>query len=265
MKNIFIEGIQGTGKSTLLNNLSRKLPEYRVCRDGDYSPVDLAWCTWMDEQEYNQTLKQYEPIGADIIKNTVQEGDHYVVSYTRIITDIPNFHREMEKYEIYDGRKSMKDFEEIIFSRYRNFSETGYLFECSFFQNITKELMLFQQLSDDEIVEFYRRLYKEIDKKNFLLVYLYSDELEKQMGTIKKERCDNHGNEMWYPLMLQYLVHSPYGKQHGYKDFEDMIAHFKHRQQLELRIIREVIGEHAIILTAKGWKIQQIVEDIIKR
>ena len=40
-RNIFIEGIQGMGKSTLLQAIARKAPELQVCREGEYSPVEL--------------------------------------------------------------------------------------------------------------------------------------------------------------------------------------------------------------------------------
>ena len=196
MKNIFIEGIQGMGKSTLVNSIFKAVPEFHVCREGDYSPIDLAWCTWMSKEEYEAVLKRYEPIRDEIIKNTVQDQEHFVVSYTKIITDIPNFHKELEKYEVYNGRKTLQELKEIIFTRYRKFSETGYLFECSFFQNIIEDLILFHLLSDDEIVEFYRELYGEINREDFLLLYLYSDKLEENIKAIKKERSDNQGNEL---------------------------------------------------------------------
>lgn len=153
----------------------------------------------------------------------------------------------------------MKD---IILSRYKSFSETGYLFECSFFQNIIEDLILFHQLNDDEIIAFYHELYNHINKENFLLLYLYSDKLEEMIEIIKKERSDNLGNEIWYQLMLEYLIHSPYGEKHGYSSFEDMITHFRHRQQLELRIIKEMIGNNAMILPAKNWKIEEILPQI---
>ena len=34
MKNIFVEGIQGSGKSTLINNIVKFNPELHVCREG---------------------------------------------------------------------------------------------------------------------------------------------------------------------------------------------------------------------------------------
>lgn len=259
MKNIFIEGIQGAGKSTLLNRIHEAVPELHVCREGDYSPVDLAWCTWMTKEEYKAVLECYKPIREEIIKNTVKEQEHFIVSYTKIITDIPNFHKELEKYEIYNGRKTLQEMEEIILTRYQNFTETGYLFECSFFQNIVEDLILFHELNDEEIIGFYRELFSKVNSEQFLMMYLHSDEPEENIKVIKKERSDNEGNEMWYPMMLEYLIHSPYGKKHGYRTFEDMIAHFKHRQKLEMRIIREVIGDKAMILSSKKWKMEDIM------
>lgn len=260
MKNIFIEGLQGSGKSTLLEHIAKETGLH-PCREGDYSPIDLAWCAWMTEGEYRQTLSRYDSIREEIIGNTAKEGDHYIVTYTKILTDIPNFHRELEAFEIYNGRKSMKDFQEIVYSRVRNFSGTGYLFECSFFQNILEELILFQELSEDEIIEFYSELYDIIDREHFLLLYLYSEKPEEQIRIIKRERSDHQGNELWYPMMLQYLASSPCGKRHGYRGFEDMAAHFRHRQELELRIIEEIIGEQALAFPAKS-PISQMMERI---
>lgn len=259
MKNIFIEGIQGSGKSTLLNCISTAIPELHTCREGDYSPVDLAWCTCMTKEEYENVLSRYKTLENEIRRNTVEEHGHFIVSYTKIITDVPGFHKDLEKYEIYNGRKAFHELKEIIFARYKAFQETGYLFECSFFQNIIEDLILFHQLSDDEIVEFYRDLYGIINKENFLLLYLYSEKPKKNIEIIKKERSDDSGNELWYPLMLEYLIHSPYGESHGYNSFEDMIAHFQHRQTLELRIIKEVIGDKAYIIPSKGWNADTVL------
>ncbi|MDE7223755.1 MAG: hypothetical protein K2O34_08265 [Acetatifactor sp.] len=251
MDNIFIEGLQGMGKSTLLQEIARQKPEYRVCREGDYSPVELAWCTWMDEEQYGNILERYDAIRKEIEDNTFREGKHYIVTYTKILTDIPGFHKDLEQYEIYNGRRTKQELEQIIFARYAQFHGSGYLFECAFLQNIVEDLILFHQLSDEEILSFYRRLYAAMPQEHFRLLYLYSDKVAENIRIIQKERSDDQGNQLWYPMMMEYLINSPYGKAHGYQGFEDLIAHLKHRQQLELRIVREIVGDRARILPAK--------------
>lgn len=251
-ENIFIEGLQGMGKSTLLQKIASHRPEYRVCREGEYSPVELAWCAWMNEEQYAAALKKYAVLRSEMEACTYREGDHYIVTYTKILTDIPGFHKDLERYEIYNGRKTLQELEEIVFARYRRFSGRGYLFECAFMQNIVEDLMLFHQLDDEKILEFYQRLYAVMPKEHFRLLYLYSEKIEENIRIIQKERSDGEGNQMWYPVMMEYLVNSPYGKAHGYREFNDLISHLKHRQQVELRIVREIVGDRARILPAKG-------------
>ena len=66
-------------------------------------------------------------------------------------------------------------------------------------------------------------------------LHVCSDKLEENIKIIQKERCDENGNELWYQMMLEYLVNSPYGRKHECSAFEDMISHFKHRQELNLK------------------------------
>ena len=79
------------------------------------------------------------------------------------------------------------------------------------------------------------------------------DKVEENISHIRSERSDSNGNQMWYPLMMAFLRESPYGKAHGWQGFEDMVGHFKHRQELELRIIKEIFGEYVFVLPAKEY------------
>lgn len=250
------------GKSTLLQAIHEKHPHLQVHREGDYSPVDLAWCTWMSENEYLKTLSRYRSLENEIKENTFREQNRYIITYTKILTDIPGFHKDLEQYEIYNGRKTVSEFKEIILSRYARFAGDGCpgcLFECAFLQNILEDFILFHQLKDDEIMEFYYKLYALIQKENFLLLYLNSDRIEDTTDFIRRERSDEQGCECWYSMMIKYLADSPYGKKHGCHDFGDLISHFRHRQSLELRIIREIIHPQACILPAKQWDISDLI------
>ena len=258
MRNVFVEGIQGAGKSTLVGHLAKALPQLHVCREGDYSPVDLAWCAYMTQEQYEAVRDRFPSLKEEIARNTVREGDRVIVTYTKIHTDDRSVFETFEAYEIYNGRKTLRDLKEIVLSRYRRFQDSGYLFECAFFQNVVEDLILYHQLGDEEILSFYRELWKEVDKVHFLLVYLYSEKMEENINLIRKERCDSEGREVWYEMMMDYLRRCPYGKARGLNSFEDLTAHLAHRQQLELRIIRDVIGDAAVILPAKMWELDAV-------
>ena len=258
MKNIFVEGIQGAGKSTLVNGICGAVPEIKVCREGDYSPVELAWCARMSKEEYEEILEKYPSLREDILDHTVWEKGHPIVMYTRIRTEQTEFYQELEGFEIYNGRKSLSEIKEIVFGRYEGFRETGYLFECAFFQNLVEDMILFHVLSDEEIMAFYRELFEKVDKEQFLLLYLYSEDIPSNIRTIRKERCDEDGREAWFEMVLDYFVNSPYGKKHGCSTEADLIAHFEHRQQLELTMIREILGEMAVVLPSKGYEIGEV-------
>ncbi len=80
-----------------------------------------------------------------------------------------------------------------------------------------EEFMLYHLLSDEEILSFYEKLFWGMNREDFLLLYLCSDRTKECIEVIRKERCDNQGNELWYPLMREYFVNSPYGAEHGCK------------------------------------------------
>lgn len=95
--NYFIEGLQGAGKTTFVQKLSDQLTDDKVFREGDYSPVELAWCAYVTEEQYCKVLADYPSIANEIQEKTVTEAAHKVICYTQILTDIPDFHRNLER------------------------------------------------------------------------------------------------------------------------------------------------------------------------
>lgn len=93
MLNVFIEGIPGSGKSTLLSGLQKQFPEYNFYYEGDNSPVELAWCSYMTSEQYNKAIKDWPQLELEIKENSKRENNHYIVSYTRIHVDNHDFYR----------------------------------------------------------------------------------------------------------------------------------------------------------------------------
>ncbi|SFN97874.1 AAA domain-containing protein [Pseudobutyrivibrio sp. UC1225] len=253
--NYFVEGLQGSGKSTLVKRLSEKHPNYTAIHEGDYSPVELAWCAYVDRETYKQILEKYKDIRDEIEKNSFAEDDHMIICYTKILTDIPGFHKDLEKYEIYNGNLDSETFRDIVLRRFKNWQGDNNIFECSIFQNIIEDMILFQKCSDEEIVDFYKQIQEVLADKPYEIVYLQADDIKSNIDIIRKERSDDQGNEMWFPLMLGYFDNSPYALEKGVKGTEALLEHFKHRQELELRICEELFPERNIVLRSKNYKI----------
>ena len=265
--NYFVEGLQGSGKSTLVRNVTRLMPRVKAYHEGDYSPTELAWCAYMSEQQYDAVLAKYSEIADEIRAKTFEEdrilegGEKEVrkiVSYTRIMTDIPGFHKDLEQYEIYNNRVPLEEFKKIILSRYAAWKGDSELFECSIFQNIVEDMTLFKNLSDEEIIDFYKEVKKALSDRNFKILYLYADDVEGNLNVIRKERSDADGNELWFPLMMGFFNESPYAKARGVSGEKALIEHFKHRQELEVRIGKEVFAEAFCLLRSKGYTEEEI-------
>ena len=260
--NYFVEGVQGAGKSTLVGRMAGLLPDYRVYREGDYNPVELAWCAYMTEAQYESVLSKYDSLRGEIIANTHTEGDRRIVTYTRVITDIPGFHKDLEQYEIYNDRLDRTRFEEIILGRYARWDGDRSIFECSMFQNIVENQILFYEMTDEEIVAFFLRLKAVLAGRDFRILYLEADDIAGSLQVIRKERVDANGNEMWFPLMVGFLEDSPHGKRRGLKGFDGLVKHMEHRKAVEKRVLREVFPEQAVILKSKNYDLDAVLGSI---
>lgn len=260
MKNIFVEGIQGSGKSTLSMALRNQLQGYKLYLEGDLCPVDLAWCSYMDKESYDHILERFSHVATDIKNKTIVERDRYITAYTQVLAEDSEFYKLMESHEIYNGRVSYDEFHRIIIERFTNFSGAGNIFECALFQNPIESLLLFYEKSEGEIIEFYQEISKILMKKDLFIIYLDSSDIRANIEAIRKERVDGSGQELWFPLMLNYLKDSPFGVKHPFLGIDEMIAHFMRRRDLEVRILQEVFQDCSLRIPAKS-----AIEEVLLR
>ena len=251
--NYFIEGLQGSGKSTLVQKMSQRKQNCIAITEGEYSPVELSWCAYMDEKTYQEKLDHYSDMRRMIEEKTYSEGDKKIVCYTKIKTANRGFYKDLEQYEIYNNRVSYDDFKSIILSRYKTWNQDNMIFECSLFQNIVEDMILFRCASNDEIMDFYHDIHNALDDKKYHIVYLKAEDISGNLDIIRKERSDDKGKEIWFPLMLGFFNDSPYAKKNGLRGEEDLIHHFQHRQKLELQICEEIFATKYTIISSKVY------------
>ncbi len=257
--NYFVEGIQGSGKSTLVRNLSEKFPDYQAIHEGDYSPVELAWCAYVSPEKYAEILEKYSDIRSDIEQKSHEDNGMMIICYTQIITDIPGFHKDLEQYEIYNGRRDYDEFKKIVLNRNRNWSGDKTIFECSLLQNTVEDMILFRAMTDEEILAFYEEVKRSLEGKDFHIFYLEADDIQKNIDVIRKERSDDNGNELWFPLMLRYFNESLYAKKNGVSGEDELIKHLQHRQELELRICNEIFADKCTVLKSKEYDLDSLL------
>ena len=251
--NYFVEGLQGSGKSTMVRKLSERNPGYTAVLEGEYSPVELSWCAYVNNDQYKEILNRYPDLRSAIEKKTYSEGSRKIICYTKIVTDNRAFYQDLEQHEIYNNRVSFDDFRSIVLERYRKWSSDEMIFECSLFQNTVEDMILFRQASDEEIISFYRLVREALHGKEYRIIYLKADDIRANLDVIRKERSDESGNEIWYPMMLGFFIDCPYAKARGLQGEDDLIDHFRHRQKLELRICEEIFPDKSMILRSKDY------------
>lgn len=96
----FIEGLQGAGKSTLVNRLAENYPEKKVCREGDYTPVDLAWCAYVDETTYQGILARFPSLSEEMTKYAVPEDEIFECAMFQNILENTMLYLQMLEDEI---------------------------------------------------------------------------------------------------------------------------------------------------------------------
>ena len=137
-RSYFVEGLQGAGKTTFVQRLSDCLRDYKVFREGDYSPVELAWCAYVTEKQYDEILAKYPMLSAEIKAKTVEEENRRIICYTQILTDVPGFHKELEKYEIYNGNLDSNPLKRLSFSGLETGTEKDRFLSVPFFKISSK-------------------------------------------------------------------------------------------------------------------------------
>lgn len=258
--NIFIEGIQGSGKSTLLNTISEAFPQYTAYREGDISPVELAWCSYMTHEQYEKALCDMKSHTKEIEDNTVCEDGYYITSYTKVRTSDISFYKYMESYEIYSGRRELSEFEDIILRRYSSFEGKSNIFECSFFQNILDEFLLYKLLDEKQIIDFYRKLISRIDLLSLRLLYIVPDDIAKALFVVKSERINEKGEEEWLKSIMDYFNSSPFGIKNRFCGFDDLTAYFYRRAELEKKICNLLPCECVIKLKSKSYDSKSVID-----
>jgi len=259
---ILIEGIPGSGKTTLTERLAGWLQDQGeqtvLYREGDAHPADLAWQALLTADEYARILEEHPQLADRVASLASPEGEHWVVPYTQLGYEAmgPELIAFFAAREAYGGKLSREVFADLHLARWARFAgqalanpDAVYLFECSYLQNHVNELLLFHDLGEEAIFTHLDALAEPVMPLRPLLLYLDQPDPEETIRRVAEARVSppGSGRPDWVQLMIDYVENSPYGRLHGILGFEGGMWFIRERKRVESAIWPHLRMDRAII------------------
>lgn len=253
---ILIEGIPGSGKSTSAKKIAKWYQNQGISVnlyiEGQLHPADLGWNACIPVPEYDRILDKYALLSNDIKLNTVFEGSHAIVAYTQVKTENWEFYKELENFEVYDGRVPDEVFYSLHYDRWNRFAlntqekDEINIFECAFMQNHVNELLFWRNTDEKTIIDHHNRLIGMVKSLNPTLIYLSQPDIKETIQRIAEERVSPDGDN-WIDRCIAYCENSTFGKKHGIKGFDGIMEFFTMRKRIEMDILAQLPIPYVII------------------
>lgn len=276
-KLLLIEGIPGSGKSTISKRIHAYLEEKgirsQLFNEGDLHPADLAWHACVPAGEFADLLAKHPGDREAVMRQTTMEEDYAIVAYTHIDTDNQELRRLLETYEVYDNRVPFERFGELHLQRWERFArsaaaEVGItLFECAFLQNHINELLLFQLADESAILAYMSRLLTTVLALNPVLLYLSQPDVRGTIEKVGDVRVNAQGEKEWLNACIAYIERSPFGKNRGLRGIEGSIAYFEQRKASELALLSKLpLTSYVVKNAERNWeKVWDEIRGILDR
>ncbi len=108
---VFIEGLQGAENPLSCSGLQKDIRIFILIGKGTIAL--WSWHgvpIWIRKPMKRYLRRSIPSLEEEIRRWTVREEGRFIVQYTRILTDTPGFHKDMERSEIYNGSVDGKTF-----------------------------------------------------------------------------------------------------------------------------------------------------------
>ena len=246
-KLIIIEGLPGSGKSTIAQLVHDILTEFgeetQVILEGNLDhPADYDGVANYKKDEFNILLSENEKFKGLINDRVIKQGNDYFIPYRKMKKEYgaafpDELLNTIFKKDIYELPLDQNS--ELIIDKWKKFNEdalhhdTTYIFECNFIQNPVTIGMVKNNSSKETVINYVLQLEDIVKGLNPLLIYIDQKDLKFVFNKAIRER-----SKEWSEGFIEYYTNQGYGKANNFHGIEGTIQVLEARKKFEMEIFK---------------------------
>ncbi|WP_046213572.1 adenylyl-sulfate kinase [Paenibacillus wulumuqiensis] len=244
-KLIMIEGLPGSGKSTVAQMVSEILSEQGkqvlLFQEGDPEhPADHESVSFYKGDEFAHLLSRYEKYAELLENRAMKYHSDFLLPYQKIKNeqevDFPDeLWHELSQKDIYE--LPFEQNMEIVTHKWNDFqresihTDSIFVFECCFMQNPLTVGTVKYNRDKKEVVNYVLQLENSIKPLEPLLIYID----QQNIGSVF-EKAVQERPKTWSDGFIKYYTEQGFGKVQGYNGLEGTIQVLHERKNIELEI-----------------------------
>ncbi|MCR8671306.1 hypothetical protein [Agrococcus sp. HG114] len=242
---LFVEGIPGSGKTTLAAGLADALsasgwPAEHWSEGRTDHPVDFEQVAVLTDEQ-RAALELRMPQHRELLDGAfVAEGDAWLLR----IADHPHLPSELvealRRFDSYDGDVSPEVHRRVLTESWRRFGsaplpERVQVWECVLIQNPVCALVARFDQPFDALAEHVRGLVDAVREHRPALIYLDPGDPEDVLRRAAAERSAE-----WLGAVIEYHTRQGLGLRREWSGFDGYVEFMRHRRQLELALLPQL-------------------------
>lgn len=262
----FIEGIPGSGKSTVLISLPDTSLYNRYFEHELATVIDVTRKAFLTTKQYEKFISDVTPLckrvyGSNdylygvnkIHNNTIELCGYKIIALETLGFTNKYLNKKIEElsaYEISGQRVPLDKYFMILKALFDDFlfrfdNDIYHFFEGALLQNILFDLVGAYQLTDEQIFEFYDNLIEYHYKNLFEVDLLCVDNIENIIKKAARERVNN--SPLWIDSFINCIEQSPYGNSRGLTGINGVIEFCSNLQEQMIKVCKANNFDYKII------------------
>lgn len=253
---ILVEGLPGSGKSTIAGHIGVDLAEQHVRVDQwpegrTNHPVDFEGVAVLTEQRL-AALAEAAPAWRLALEESAEcLAGLWIVQVNRHPDLPPDLVAALRQFDVYDGDVTLDQHARVLRASWDRYgatpaSEVIQVWECVLIQNPVCAFIARHDAPSAVLEHHVRHIAAAIDSHRPALVYLDAGAPEVVLRRAADERP-----AQWRESVIAYHTQQGYGLRRGLHGFDGYVDFMRHRREVELGIIERLVIPTLIIDTTK--------------